>query len=354
MVLENKDITIYLGQQKLAEWTDIIVSSGVRTSKIYQNKAERLLYYLQAIQYEFYLEDSEIIAILQCIEKIAEITEWPTAPTIVEKVPPDILIGIPGPIGNDGTDGTDGTNANVDVQPDDQIIEVREVIAGDLKTFYISYNPYTVPGLSLSITSSGFPNPNSLIQELGAVLSTVPVVTTVTKGKDDIVTSEILSPLSLDGAYQTILDLVSINGGTPQIITVNDSSVAATQAYTAEADDLTTQSTDTKTIQFVIPYLQGSSPTLLTQSTAYNNLVRIIETQGTKVVLYNGVDEYFYYIYDATKPDLSRILDGNGFDAIAAFTKTTENIDMLSGTESMKVYRTAITDIPNQLYTFIH
>jgi len=353
-VLKNKDATIYLAQERLGEWAGLIVTSSVRTSKLYQEKGEKLRYYLKALQYEFYLEDSEIISLLQCINKLAELTEWPTAPVLTSVDQPDILLGIPGATGNDGSAGSDGTDANIDCEADPAYdnMSVIEYDNGGVKTFKYGYAPLTPPTISLAITKAGLPNPNKNYQELGVTIPTVPVIITTNKGRDAVVSSEVLLPLALDASYQAQWDLANINLGNQEQVTVNDSNVTATQIYSANITDGNTTPTDTETLTFVIPFLYGGSTSSLVQATFYANLARIIEAQGNKGVVFNGTDSYFYFAYDASYPDLNSILDGNGFEAISAFTKTTETIDMLSGAESMKVYKTALTDIVNQTYTF--
>jgi len=353
-VLDNKDAIIYLAQERLAEWAGKIVDSSVRTARIYQEKGEKLRYYLHAIQYEFYLEDSEIISLLQCINKLADLDEWPTAPILNAYNQPDILTGIPGTPGEDGSDGSSGTDADINCVPD-PLYDNMSVIEYDdagVKTFKFGYAPLTPPTITLAITKGGLPNPNKNVQEVGVTIPTVPVVITTNKGRDAVISSEVLDPAALDASYQAQWDLANLNLGNQEVITVNDSNVTATQIYNANITDGNSTPSDSETLTFVIPFLYGSSTSLLVQATYYANLSRIIETQGNKTVTFNGVDSYFYFAYPATYPDLDKILDGNGFDAIAAFTKTTETIDMLSGAESMKVYRTAITDIPNQKYTF--
>jgi len=351
-ILDNKDSIIYLAQQRLAQWGGEIVLTSVRKSRKLQIRAEKLRYFLHAIQYEFFLENEDIISLLQCINQLAQLDAWPTAPVLTETDKPVILQGGVGSPGQDGAAGAPGSDADIDVLSGDTNIVVVETAPGGVKTFTITYDPYTMPTVVVSIDSSSFPNANSLVQELGATVSSVPFTSTLNKGKDTVDSSTVLSPASLDAAYQLALDLVNLNAGNEEIVTIFDTSLTANETYTTEIDDLTNQPTNSKAISFVVPFLYGDSTTLLVQATFYSNLTRIIEAQGNKTVTFDDEDSYFYFMYPATYPDLTKILDGNGFDAIDAFTKTTENADMLSGVVSMKVYKTIITDIPDQDYTF--
>ena len=353
-VLSNKDATIYLAQERLAEWAGIIVTASVRKSRIYQIKSERLRAYLKAIQYEFFLEEKEIIHILQCMNKISEITDWPTAPVLTEKEQPNVLLGIPGQDGEPGADGQDGSDANIDVEADPAYdnIAITEVLVNGVKTYRIGYAPLTPPTVSVAISSGAFQNANSLVQELGEIIDPVPVVVTTNKGRDNVVSSTFVNPAGLDSGYQAQWDLSSINLGNTEVVTINDLAVTANTTYTVNITDGNSTPSSSSTLSFVDPFFWGSSATLLGQTTYYNNLNKIIQTKGTKTVTFNNTDAYFYFVYPASYGDLTSILDGNGFEAISAFTKTTENVDILSGTVSMNVYRTAITDIVNQKYTF--
>lgn len=347
-VLSNKATTIYLGQERLAEWAGIIATSSVRTSKAYQNKAETLRYYLHAIQYEQFLEENEIIAILNCINEIAELQEWPTVPLLAESSQPNVLLGIPGIDGEDGATGQTGSDADIDVESDPAYdnMSVIEYQNGSIKTFKIGYAPYTAPSISIQV------NGGTTIIEFGVVVSSVPVVTTLDKGRDAVISSSITNPSGLDANYQLDFNLTNLNNGNQELVSVNDTSVSNTITYSTEVTDGRGTYPISKTLTFVIPFLYGSSASALVQGDAYANLSKLTEVKGDKIVTFNDTDSYFYFIYPASYGDLDEILDGNNFNATTAFTKTTPNIDMLSGAEAMIMYRTIITDIPSQKYKF--
>lgn len=357
-LIENKDVSIYLAQEKLAEWGEIIVEGSVRKSKYYQNKSERLRYYLKAIQYEFFLEEQELIYLLQCINKIAEITEWPTAPVLTEKEQPSILLGVPGVPGQDGADGADGSDATVNVVGDPVYdnITVTESVVNGIRTFNLGYAPYTTPTISVAVQTSNLPNANSKVQELGVFIDVVYVQTTTNKGRDEVVDSTFVNPSGLDVQYDTLWDKNAINAGTPQVITVNDTTPTATTTYTVNIEDAQGAITDSDTITFVDPFLYGASGSVLAQDEYKTTLSKLIQTQGNKAVKLNGTDSYFYFCYPFAYGQLSEILDQSNLNATDAFTLLNPAgtpVDVESGTGvSYLVYRTAITDIPNQTYTF--
>lgn len=354
-VLSNKDTTIYLSQQRLAEWAGIIAESSVRTSRVYQIKAERLRYYLKAIQYEFFLEESEVITLLQCMNTLADLQDWPTAPVLAEKTQPNLLLGIPGIDGQDGLTGPAGTDADIDAISDpayDNIV-VTEFLVGTVKTFKFGYAPHTPPTISIQV------NNGSTVIEFGVVVSSVPVVTTLNKGRDLVISSAMTDPSALDPNYQTDFNLTNLNNGNEELVSVDDTAVSSTRSYTSEVIDAKGTYTATKTLQFVIPFLYGSSTAILTQISAYANLSKLVQTKANKSVVFNALDSYFYFGYDASYGYLDTILDSNGFNVNNAFVllDVTGNnelpiVDMLSGAENMIFYRTIITDIVGETYTF--
>jgi len=168
-------------------------------------------------------------------------------------------------------------------------------------------------------------------------------------------------PSGLDPDYQTDFNLTNLNNGNQELVSVDDTALSSTRSYTSEVVDAKGTSTATKTIQFVIPFLYGNSATILTQGNTYANLAsgKLVQTKGNKAVTFNATDSYFYFGYDSSHGYLSAILDGNGFNATNAFilldgTGTNElpTVDMLSGAENMIFYRTIVTDIVGETYTF--
>jgi hypothetical protein len=52
-------------------------------------------------------------------------------------------------------------------------------------------------------------------------------------------------------------------------------------------------------------------------------LTKLIETQGDKELYLNGLArQYVYFIYDASYPDLSEIIDGDDNNVITFFSQT--------------------------------
>lgn len=356
MILENKEVTIYLSQQKLAEWGDIIIAAPIKQTREYQNKAERLRYYLKAIQYEFFLEDEEVIAILSCMERLAEITEWPTVPLITETEQPLILFGGTA-IGDTGTPGQDGSDATIDVvSGDNEIVVVESEVLG-VKTFTITYEPYELMLISMVITNSGFPNPGSYIQELGTTVNSVPIVVTLTKGSDDVDSSIFTGPGTLAADYAALIDLPNLNNGVndPQVIPLTGDSITASSNYSVNADDLTNIAVAARSITFVVPFLSGSrlaTDGLLTGANAYANLTQDIVVKGNRTIEFLGEDSYFEFWYPETYGLLNIIKDGNGFNATGAFIHSVESATMQNGSVSMHRYRTIVTDIPGEEYKF--
>lgn len=98
-------------------------------------------------------------------------------------------------------------------------------------------------------------------------------------------------------------------------------------AYTTGTDCGCTINSSTKYVRAVYPYLYGvSSSNLETGGTVpYTTLTKLIQMQGNKSVTLTGTG-YIYFCYPASYPDLTSILDQNGFEQITAFTKYTVNV----------------------------
>lgn len=123
-------------------------------------------------------------------------------------------------------------------------------------------------------------------------------------------------------------------------------------AYTTGNECNCTIHSITKYVRSVYPYLYGvSSSDLEGGGTApYTTLTKLIQTKSNKSVTLNG-GGYIYFCYPSSYPDLTSILDQNGFEQITAFTKYTADVTStgLSGnwTENYKIYKLNNTTTAN-------
>lgn len=129
--------------------------------------------------------------------------------------------------------------------------------------------------------------------------------------------------------------------------------------FSISVTDGTKTATASTFIQGIIPYFYGlssvSSFTNLTQIT----LIKLVEKQGDKELYITGTTgQYLYFIYDASYPDLTQIIDGDNNDVISFFTSTTLTLGSPQSywtNRQFKIYkRQIITPIgpPNVKYQF--
>ncbi len=129
-------------------------------------------------------------------------------------------------------------------------------------------------------------------------------------------------------------------------------------AYTTGIDCSCTIHSGTKYVRAVYPYLYGLSDSNLETGgdLPYTNLNKLVQLQGNKSVLLTG-NGFVYFCYPATYPDLTSILDQNGFEQITAFTKYTADIKstglVSNWTVSYKIYKLNNTTSANSwVYQF--
>jgi hypothetical protein len=77
-------------------------------------------------------------------------------------------------------------------------------------------------------------------------------------------------------------------------------------------------------IQGIIPYFYGISSLSSFANLTQITLTKLVETQGDKELYLTGsTGQYVYFMYDASYPDLSQIIDGDNNDVLGFFTLTT-------------------------------
>ena len=77
-------------------------------------------------------------------------------------------------------------------------------------------------------------------------------------------------------------------------------------------------------IQGIIPYFYGISSLSSFANLTQITLTKLVEKQGDKELYLTGsTGQYVYFMYDASYPDLSQIIDGDNNDVLGFFTLTT-------------------------------
>lgn len=141
--------------------------------------------------------------------------------------------------------------------------------------------------------------------------------------------------------------------------------IGTNKTYRIEADsDLATGVNSTnKNLIGAYPYLYGNGSAGLTGNPLYiaAGITKLIEVQGEKTVNLSFSNERAYFAYDADFPDLTSIIDPNGFEILGATfpaTPTIANV-IASGldnnwTKSFKIYETSANVSMNGNFTFKH
>jgi len=105
---------------------------------------------------------------------------------------------------------------------------------------------------------------------------------------------------------------------------VPNGQLADTINFTITVTDGTKTATASTFIQPILPYFYGVSSVASFANLTQLTLTKLVEAQGDKELYLTGVSgQYLYFIYDASYPDLSQIIDGDDNDVIGFFTLST-------------------------------
>jgi len=359
----QKDSIIYQSQVWLGDLGEQLVAleEGMQPcSDLYCN-GYRVRVYMQALQrndefvastpveeppVQIGLKDWQEENIYTCLVSITGIHDYPVFTPLTIVGPPPVIVGEPGPAGPPGQDGQDGTSANIDVRSNIPSILIQETQEGEVKVYTLVDNTYIEPTVVLAL------DPSLSVTEIGNVID-VTMNINLFKGRDDVLSSTIISPSGIDASYQSIVDLAALNAGGPSARNVIAAGIIATTTFNVDiADGIPNTNNASKVKTFVYPFFDGS--TVADTVNPYSGLNKNIATKSNKSVAYDADGEYFWFCYPASYGDLSSIKDQNGFEVLASFTKTVEDVTSTglanNWTESYNYYRT--TDATNIHGTF--
>ncbi|HDZ27738.1 hypothetical protein LCGC14_0641670 [marine sediment metagenome] len=350
-ILEKSDTIKYQAEEKLIDLSSIASQKFIQDGDPAKEEIKQgltILRLLKGLKRDDVLSNKKVEAILYALLDVAEINDlYPSTPSIVATTY-QVIIGEQGATGAQGTPGTD---ANMDVVGVDPIF-VDITTPGGVKTATVTYNPFTLPTMNVSVQGSG-------LYEEGTEPD-VSVDVTTTQGRELLTRRDIITPVRAP-----VLTLVNNNYYDPE--TFIDGAVDANATYLVETEDaLANVVSDSDSVSFFYPFFHGQSDnTTIGQGGSQDVYLlggKIIEGQGNKVVTFNGTDKYFYFCYPDTYPAITTILDQNGFDVTSAFQLTTESVSGTNAknaliqndwTVTYKVYRTILkTDINNGPFTF--
>jgi len=190
--------------------------------------------------------------------------------------------------------------------------------------------PYVAPSVTLSL------NPAAGLREFGDTIAT-PILTPTTTKHSNPITTLTLSRSGV-GVIHTY-GSPNPNGATEAPYTDVSGTVSVNTTFTATVGDGTSTTTGTAAYNFVYPYYYGVGAPGLTGA-QIAALTKLVAVQGNKVENFAPSAQVYYFAYPASYPDLTSIIDANGFNITADWTlRNPIAIVGLDGTsQNYKVY----------------
>lgn len=158
------------------------------------------------------------------------------------------------------------------------------------------------------------------------------------------------APITFNWAYnkeittQTLTDC-TLTDNTVRTATYN-SDITSNKTFTLNASDGKNNVSKSISYTFVNPYYVGVSTTDTLTETDIKALTKKVETKGNKTINYTTSQSYMVFAYPNSYGNVSKIVDQNGFDVTASFTKSTVTVNSVeyyvfisnqcSGTYTMK------------------
>ena len=347
---------------------------GSKRQEALWNRAASVRILLKGLESRARQEFTVVNKLLSCLVKLSNINDFPAAPVLFNNIKPSVFFKT-GAEGAAGTAGADGDDANIVVNEGDGEVAVVETAPGGVKTYTLSLNQYTQPTVSIAVDTASITSPSSIYREIGTDIA-IPLTITLTKGRDDVTTSVITNPAALNTAYQIAYEptkriLVNTNGS--ETFTFTDTTQEASETYTLNLSDGTNTPTNSGSIVFSYPILEGDSAG--TSITYYSALSKVLQGDGgispdpvtSKTVTFNATGQYFWFGYPNTTPvtygDLVLIRDQNGFDVTSAWTKLDTQVVTSTGLDNnwtsngstvphYTFYRTTLSTTISGDYTF--
>ena len=227
-------------------------------------------------------------------------------------------------------------------------------IGGDSITDFFDYLYFAPPTITIT-------NPSPTIREIGTTGSYTYTSTTTNPGNATLSNGRIErggTSVATFGSALTGSYTFNWTPGAGSGSNANTYSIRSLQSWAGSGESGSINS-PTRTLTAVYPVLYGVSSTDYSSSGAlYGAMSKLVETEGNKTVSLNG-SGFIYFAFPATWADtnLSKIVDGNGFDVTAAFTRYTRTVTSTglanNWTTNYVVYKINNTTQVNASYQFI-
>jgi len=203
---------------------------------------------------------------------------------------------------------------------------------------------YVAPTVSLSSPTS------TVLREFGDTILSLTLNALTQKNSENITGVTFFR----DNVLINTVAIPDENGGTETYVETTD--VVLNTSFQAKVTDGTTLvNSNILNYNFVYPYIYGSDAPAKSFASMYTDFTKAVESQENKTTSFSPTTEVMYFGYPASYPDLTIILDQNGFNVTNDWTKRTGTITGLDGTpQSYKVYEFEnLTSFTNLAYQFV-
>lgn len=201
-----------------------------------------------------------------------------------------------------------------------------------IKSMLVAYIP---PNISIKTT------PSASVYTNGTIISNLKIIATLTENTNPLTELKIM----LNSEVLTTVTTGISEGG---VFTYEyDKPIATDTTITATLTDGVETVSATKMLDFTTPYYYGVSDTNDVDN--FDNFTELLEVRGTKTKAFTANNQYICFAYDESYGELTSIVDGNGFENIDTFTKST--IDMNGVAYNIYTSNTPVT-CTNFKYTF--
>lgn len=219
--------------------------------------------------------------------------------------------------------------------------------------------PYTAPTVSLNSSPATLIPPNAF--EFGNAQTPINLSATTVRRSNPI--TSVIFQISINGAAYTTINTVGSPNPAGGVETYSDSppapvavSQVGSQAYRSTVGDGTsTTNSNVRTYTYVYPFYYGVGAQGLTGA-QIGALTKAIVVDGNYTRAFTATNQVPYYAFPTSYPNLTSIIDQNGFNVTADWTLRSVSITGLDGTpQTYKVYEeNNLITVTGFSYTFNH
>ena len=175
---------------------------------------------------------------------------------------------------------------------------------------------------------------NKLISDYYYVKPSINSFTATPNGGTFEVGHVVSAPITFNWSYNKDITTQTLTDCTLADETVRtatyDTDITTNKTFTLTASDGKNNVSKSISYTFVSPYYTGVSTTGTLTETDIKALTKKVETKGNKTINYTTSQSYMVFAYPSGYGNISKIVDQNGFDVTASFTKSTVTVNGVS------------------------